>query len=335
MRRPRPAGAVGAAEFEQAMGSLGPWSGFPSAVVAVSGGPDSLALTLLADRWMRAKGGALLAVTVDHGLRPEAAKEARAVKAWLAARGIAHRTLRWRGDKPLSNIAATARAARYALLAGACRRAGTAGLLLGHQQEDQAETFLLRLGRGSGVDGLAAMAPRSSRDGIELLRPLLDVPRARLLATLQAFGQPWIEDPSNADMKAARVRVRALLPQLAEAGIAPGRIAAAAANLGRARQALEAATAALLAEAISEEAGGRTIDIARLAAAPREIGLRALDRVLRAVGGRELPPRLERLERLYDAIVAGNGGTRTFSGCLLRTRRGIVVVAAEKERRRP
>lgn len=317
------------------MAALGRWPGFPSAVVAVSGGPDSLALTLLADRWMRSKGGVLLAVTVDHGLRPEAAKEARTVKAWLAARGIAHRTLRWRGDKPGSNIAAAARAARYALLAGACRRIGTAGLLVGHQQEDQAETFLLRLGRGSGVDGLAAMAPRSGRDGIDLLRPLLDIPRARLLATLEAFGQAWIDDPSNADPKAARVRVRALLPRLSEAGIAPARIAAAAANLGRARQALEAATTALMAEAITQGADGPALDPARLAAAPREIGLRALDRVLRAVGGRETPPRLERLERLYDAIVAGNGGTRTFSGCLLRTRRGIVVIQVEKDRRRP
>lgn len=211
------------------------------------------------------------------------------MKAWLALRGIRHRTLRWQGPKPVSNVAALARAARYGLLARACRLARTEGLLLGHQQEDQAETFLLRLGRGSGVDGLAAMAPQSRRDGIDLLRPLLTVPRARLVATLQASGQAWIEDPSNLDPRHARVRLRALLPALAEAGLTPARIAAGAANLARARQALEAATADLAARALSRTEGRVEIDLARLGPAPREIGLRLLDRVLRDIGGRTAP----------------------------------------------
>jgi len=330
MRRPGGTGAVEAAEFDGMMAALGKWPGWPSAVVAVSGGPDSMSLAILADRWTRARGGRLLAVTVDHGLRPEAAREARCVKAWLASIGIDHRTMRWLGSKPSSNVAAAAREARYALLAKACRRAGTGGLLLGHQQEDQAETFLLRLGRGSGVDGLAAMAPRTNRAGLELLRPLLDLPRARLIATLEAFGQPWIEDPSNADPKHARVRIRALLPQLAAAGIAPARIAAAAANLRRARQALEAATAELLAGAVVERKDGTQIDVAVFAAAPREVGLRGLDQILRRIGGRDLPPRLDRLERVYDAIAAATAGSRTFSGCLLRIRSDFVHVTAEK-----
>ncbi len=335
MPRPGGTGAVEAIEFDRLMAALGDWPGWPSAVVAVSGGPDSMALSLLVDRWMRARGGTLLAVTVDHGLRPEAAREARRVKAWLSARGITHRTMRWGGPKPSSNVAAVAREARYALLAKACRRARTAGLLLGHQQEDQAETFLLRLGRGSGVDGLAAMALRSSRADLELLRPLLDLPRARLIATLQACGQPWIEDPSNTDPRHARVRVRALLPQLAAAGIAPARIAAAAANLRRARQALEAAADGLLAAAFVVRAEGAKIDVAVFAAAPREVGLRGLDRVLRRVGGRHLPPRLDRLERTYDAIIRGDAGRRTFSGCLLRIQAGFVHVTPERRGYRP
>ncbi|WP_119423020.1 tRNA lysidine(34) synthetase TilS, partial [Desertibaculum subflavum] len=213
------------------MAALGAFPGHPDLAVAVSGGADSLALVLLAQGWTAAQGGRLLALTVDHGLRPEAAREALQVKRWLAARGVAHRTLRWRGPKPKANLAAAAREARYALLFAACRRARFRALAVAHHREDQAETFLLRLGRGSGVDGLAAMAPVSERDGIALLRPLLDMPRDRLRAALAAAGQDWIEDPGNADPARARTAVRALLPALAAAGLPPVRIAATAARM--------------------------------------------------------------------------------------------------------
>ncbi|MGE0725158.1 MAG: tRNA lysidine(34) synthetase TilS, partial [Alphaproteobacteria bacterium] len=138
------------------MARLGPWERSPRLAVAVSGGPDSLALTLLADGWARARGGAVLALTVDHGLRPEAAAEAATVAAWLGARGIAHATLEWSGPRPMAAIQAAARAARLDLLAAACREAGILHLLLAHHRQDQAETASLRGARGSGTDGRAA-----------------------------------------------------------------------------------------------------------------------------------------------------------------------------------
>lgn len=170
-------------EFAALMEPLGPFERPPRLAVAVSGGADSLALTLLADEWARSRGGAVLALTVDHGLRPEAADEARMVGRWLAARGIAHAILHYRGERPVANIQARARALRYRLLLDRCRAEGVVHLLIAHHREDQSETVLLRLGRGSGVSGLAAMRPIMEMPEARILRPLLSIPRARLAET--------------------------------------------------------------------------------------------------------------------------------------------------------
>ncbi|HLI13587.1 MAG TPA: tRNA lysidine(34) synthetase TilS [Alphaproteobacteria bacterium] len=299
------------------MQPLGPFEAAPRIAVAVSGGADSMALMLLAHRWASARGGEAVGLTVDHGLRPEAAAEARRVAGWLKHRGISHRVLRWGEAKPITNLQAAARAARYRLLGEWCRRASVLHLLLAHQLEDQAETFLLRLGRGSGVEGLAAMAPVTETSDLRLLRPLLTVPRARLAATLVAAKQDWLDDPSNRDPRHGRVRLRLLMPGLAREGLGPLRLAATARQLGFARQALEEATARLLADAVTiDPAGFAILRVASLAAAPLELGLRSLARVLQCVGGTDYPPRLERLERLYFEIAgAGLGSARTLSGC--------------------
>ncbi len=298
--------------------------GWPWFAVAVSGGPDSLALCLLAAQWCRRRRRQVLALTVDHGLRPEAAMEARQVATWMAQHDIPHRVLRWSGAKPASGLPAAAREARYDLLLDCCRQQGIEALLLGHQLDDQAETLLLRLGRGSGVDGLAAMSPASRRDGVVLLRPLLGVPRARLIATLESRRQPWLEDPTNRDPSFARSRLRGFLAALGDDGAQSRRLAATAAHMGRARLALEAATGALLdSAAVLDEAGFCRLDAEQLAAAPEEIGLRALARVLMCVGGRVYPPRMERLERAYAELGQG----RTVAGCrLLPGASGLLVV---------
>jgi len=315
-----PAGAapqVTDAAFARRMRAFAPFEPEPVLCVAVSGGADSLCLALLADRWARARGGRVEAVTVDHGLRPESAAEARQVAHWLKARGIRHRILRWQGAKPASDLAAAARAARYALLADWAAARGILHLLLAHHRDDQAETVLLRLGRGSGVDGLAAMAGAVELARVRLLRPLLDLPKARLVATLTAARQAWAEDPGNLAGASARSRVRLALAELGRDGIAPDRLAATAARIGRARQALEAATTALLAAAVAiYPTGYLRLDPAAFAAAPAEIRLRALARCLMAVSGDAYPPRLERLERLDGALFhkrAARG--QTLHGC--------------------
>jgi tRNA(Ile)-lysidine synthase len=285
---PEPDGPLTEAEFATLMRPLGAFEAQPRLAVAVSGGSDSLALTLLLHDWVRRRGGHLTALTVDHGLRPEAAAEARQVARWLKARGIRHRILTWRpaGEAHRGGLQAAARTARYRLLGAWCRANSVLHLALAHHREDQAETLLLRLGRGSGLDGLAAMAAVSEREGVRLIRPLLTIPRVRLAASLRRAGQDWIEDPSNRDPAHARVRVRALMPALAAEGFTAARLAATAAHLGRARAALDDAVADLLAVAAAPSpAGYLLLDPAPLRAASAEVSLRALAHALLAIGG--------------------------------------------------
>ncbi len=325
-----PDAPIRAAEFAALMAPLGPFEDNPAIAVAVSGGADSLALALLLHDWASARGGAVTALTVDHGLRPEAAAEARFVARTLRPLGVAQQTLRWRGAKPESNISAIARQARYDLLTRCCRRRRLLHLALGHHLDDQAETLLLRLGHGSGLDGLAAMAPIAELSGLRLLRPLLGLPKARLEATVRARGLSWMEDPTNRDPSQARVRMRRLLPDLAREGLSPERLAAAAQHLGHARAARDLDVARLLVQTVTlDGAGFAWLEPGPLAAAPEELGLRALARVLRTVGGAEYGPRQGPLARLHGRISAGLIRGATLGGCRILPRRGRLLVARE------
>ena len=198
----------------------------PALILAVSGGPDSTALLWLAARWRAARtsGPTLIAVTVDHGLRKEAGAEAKAVAKFARHLGIAHRTLRWTGKKPKTGLPQAARMARYRLLAEAARKAGAPAILTAHTLDDQAETVLIRMSRGSGLTGLAGMARVSPvpgrRDGaVRLIRPFLDIAKSRLIATLKAAKIPFADDPTNRDPRFTRARLRGLLPVLAGEGL--------------------------------------------------------------------------------------------------------------------
>jgi tRNA(Ile)-lysidine synthase len=320
--------ALSDTEFAASMARFEPFEPTPDLAVAVSGGADSLALVLLAEHWARARGGRVLGLTVDHGLRAEAPAEAARVAAWLAARGIAHRTLRWQGPPPSGDVQAAARRARYALLAATCGEQGILHLLTAHHREDQAETLLLRLARGSGIAGLAGMAALVEGGACRILRPLLAVPRDRLRAALDARGQDWIEDSSNRNPAYARVRLRQAAAVLEAAGLEPGRLATTARQLGRARAALEAGTDRLLARAATlHPAGFIRLDPAPLRRAPTELALRALAASLATIGGSDYPPRFERLERLWDRIQSGDiDRPRTLGGCrLIPTGAGLII----------
>src|SRR6202022_1937497 len=215
------------------------WKAVPAIVLAVSGGPDSIALMWLAARWRRAlaRGPRLIAVTVDHGLRAEAAREARDVKRLARALDVPHRTLRWTGTKPNTGLPAAARSARYRLLAQAARQNRATHILTAHTRDDQAETLLMRLLRGSGIAGLAAMGRESERDGLLLARPFLHVSKSQLIATLKRAKLGFADDPTNRDPSFTRPRLRTLMPVLAAEGGDTRNLARLASRLARANQA--------------------------------------------------------------------------------------------------
>lgn len=276
--------------FASLMAALGPFEPRPRLAVGLSGGSDSLALCLLADRWARARGGTVAALTVDHRLRRESTQEAATVGQWLQAHGIEHTVLPWLGEKPGTGIQAAARAARYRLLVEACRERGILHLLLAHHREDQAETVLQRLASGSGIDGLAAMAPVQAKGGVRLLRPLLTVPKARLRATLQQQGQMWIEDPANRDPVFARARLRASAGVLAREGLNAPRLGRLASRMARASASLEREAARVAAgRATIYPWGGVRLARSVFADCDEEIGLRLLTRALMTVAAWACP----------------------------------------------
>ncbi|MDY0883376.1 tRNA lysidine(34) synthetase TilS [Dongia soli] len=222
-------------EFTDLMLPLGPFETGVHLAVAVSGGSDSMALSLLLAEWVAARGGRLSVLSVDHGLRRAAAEECRRVGEILAdyaagerPQAIDHHILTWTGPKPKTGIMAAARDARYALLTDWCRRHDILHLAIAHQAEDQAETYLMRQAHGSGPYGLAAMPAIRPLDGVRILRPLLGISKARLIETLLERKVGWIEDPSNTSLRFERVRWRRRadpdteLPALLDATCAAG-----------------------------------------------------------------------------------------------------------------
>ena len=313
------------------MAAVEPFEGAPNVAVAVSGGPDSMALVLLVEDWARAQGGRVTALTVDHDLRPESAGEARRVGVWLIRRGIDHRVLRWRGPKPGAGVQAAAREARYRLMTAWCRNAGVLHLLLAHHREDQAETYLLRMERGSGRDGLAAMAAVVETPAVRLVRPLLRIPRARLRATLESRDQGWIDDPSNRDPNFARVRLRDSLSGPRTDPDSTRRLAEAARRAALKRIFLEDATSAWLARCCTVyPAGYARLDVRGLSTAPDEVRLRVLGRIVLCIGGASYAPRLKRLLRLHRSIADGGPHkARTLGGCRILSVDGGLLVCRE------
>ncbi len=303
-----------------------------SLILAVSGGPDSVALMLLAARWRDSRGSApkLVAVTVDHGLRPESKAEAAAVARLARKLKIAHRTMRWTGAKPQTGLQQAARTARYRLLAAAARRAGATHILTAHTIDDQAETVLIRMARGSGLTGLTGMqgvtaVPGDKNGGLFLVRPLLGLPKTRLIATLQAAGIPYADDPSNRDPRFTRARLRRLTVELAQEGLDAPRLALLARRLRRADQAIEAATATAFADLRRSPGKNRPIvfDLAGYSRLPGEVALRLLGRALTEAGD-EGPVELAKLEALKDALDDAAAGKARFR----RSLAGAIVTLA-------
>jgi tRNA(Ile)-lysidine synthase len=316
----------------------------PGLVLAVSGGPDSTALLVLAARWAKQLKHApkLIAVTIDHGLRPEAAREAAMVKQLARRLGVPHRTLHWRGEKPQSGLQEAARYARYELLGQIATRARFAHILTAHTLDDQAETVLFRLARGSGLFGLTGMAhaaplPLRGVREIFLVRPLLHLSKARLVATLKAARIAYAEDPSNRDPRFTRTRLRSLMPALAREGLDARGLARLAARLRRAESTIQVAVQAArsaLAPLPWREHGPIVFETAPFAGLPAEVALRLLGEAV-AHTGDEGPVELAKLESLYEALrQTPSRLRRTLAGALITLDRDYLTVERAPARRR-
>jgi tRNA(Ile)-lysidine synthase len=317
-------------------------------VLAISGGPDSTALLFLAARWRRSlkKGPALLAVTIDHGLRPESAKEAQAVRRLARSLGVRHRIRRWQGKKPATSLQEQARVARYRLLAKTARSIGADCVVTAHTRDDQAETVLFRMARGSGLTGLCGMrknAPlplpetqaAAAKEPLCVARPLLDTSKARLIATLRRARVPFAEDASNRDVRFARPRWRKLMPSLAREGLDAERIALLARRLARAESALEVAVDRAMQD-LREDApahGPIILNAEGFRRLPAELGIRLLRRAI-SQRGNEGVPRLAKLEVVHGAITTAGTLRRTLAGALVTLHGSKMVIERAPPRRR-
>ncbi len=311
----------------------------PAIGLAVSGGPDSLALMLLAHRWAATLDRApkLFVYSLDHGLRPEARDEVAMVLAAAANLGLAARGLAWTGDKPETGLSEAARQARYRLIGQAMRADGATLLLTAHHRADQAETVLMRLAHGSGIEGLRGMTPLSTVEGVRIFRPLLDVEPTSLSKLVEDAVLAAAQDPSNHDSAYERVRWRKLLPALAEEGLDSAALSRFAARMAEADSALAQMADAAFDELVRLDGfGAASLPGAALKALSPAIGRRVLGRILNIVGGRQKPRALGQIERLYDQITQGGlHRAVTLLGAVIRLKGETLTISREPGRALP
>ncbi|MEP3049157.1 MAG: tRNA lysidine(34) synthetase TilS [Roseibium sp.] len=316
--RIEPAG-LSASEIDQLFAPLKP---FDRIALAVSGGSDSICLLRLFHDWHTRSGwsGACEVLTVDHGLRLESVEETIFVQELSISLGYACSILRWSDGKPQTGVQEAARQARYRLFAKHMSASGTEALVLAHHKDDQAETFLDRLTRGSGVFGLGAMSvdERGGAEGLRLLRPLLDVSKARLVESLKLRNQPWCEDPSNDSTKYKRSRLRKIAGLLADEGFSQDRILTTVRQMRRTRNALEFVLADTFTRLVEDHpAGPLRLAMDAFRKLPEEIRLRLLVLVIQRVTGKPYLPRLKKIEALDRNILSQKKVRQTFGGAVV------------------
>jgi len=276
--------------------------------LAVSGGPDSMALAHMAVTWSQSSKTPLHILTVDHGLRAAARSEAQMVATWVKSQEgdhIHHVILNWKGEKPDASIMESARNARYHLMAKYCNHHKIETLFVAHHQDDQAETFLIRLAKGSGLDGLSGMREvRSYSPSLKIVRPLLNTPKQDLISYCTKYDVPYIHDPSNENRDYLRPRLRQSMEVLAQEGLTSKRLALTAKRLARARQALyEIADSAFQACLLDKTDTAYVFNFKALQAYPEEIALRVIQRAVESFRtDADYNIRMENMEDLFDSL---------------------------------
>lgn len=307
-------------------------------LIAVSGGPDSTALLALVDRWRGDADVPAFVATVDHGLRAASRAEAEAVAALCAARGLPHALLTWSGDKPATGLPAAARAARYRLLGAHARSIGADTIVTAHHADDQAETVLMRLMRGSGPAGLAGMArlspaPWPGGEGLTLARPLLGVAKADLIGFCRAEGLSYVDDPTNADETFRRPQLRRLAALLAAEGLGRPELTRLSARAARAEQALAPAIEALIAGLPAlRQPGLFEAPADAVLSLPDEALVRLLQREIARIGGASA--RLEQVEKVAEALRQKGLRAATLGGVAIGRDAKRLILKPQKPRKR-
>lgn len=303
--------------------------------IAVSGGSDSMALCLLANEWAKKSGKEVIALTVDHKLRPESAQEAEQVHSWLKKYNIEHLALENEDEAiPQSNIQEYARDLRYKLMGDWCNANHAPCLLTAHNAEDQAETVLLRLERGTGLDGLTGINNDTQINDLRILRPVMDFYKEELKNYLVLNQQEWIEDPTNSNKKYKRNALRLALSELAQdKNLLTSRINKTSATLAKVSEALDYATDCFISQmAQGFEEGYVRADLQKILNLPEEFTLRILKRILLHVGGKKRAPRFEELENLLKKLKSGFTGTTIWGCYIAQTQEEKIIVLREKFR---
>lgn len=288
--------------------------------IAVSGGIDSLALVFLVKEWIKSKSPniELVALTVDHKLRPTSTEEAEYVHDLMNKNDIEHHILTWDSLKNQSNIEFHARNARYELMTSFCKQEGIENLLIAHHLQDQAETFMIRLFRGSGIDGLSAIQNESEVNGIKLIRPLLNIKKQDLTEYLVQNKIEWVEDESNEDEKYLRNKIRKFLDSLDEKDLIVNRISNTVNEISKARKIIENDLLNRASEMVEiSDLSFVKLNLKKFQKLDKDLGLRLLAWIFMDVSGNEYKPRLEKLKRFYNKIVQERGINKkqTFYGC--------------------
>lgn len=303
--------------------------------VGVSGGADSMALLHMLSTYAHARGKQfkVLALTVDHGLRAVSKTEAAKVAKWAQSLPqVTHQTLRWAGSKPKTGIMESARAARYTLMADACKKAKIKMLAVAHHADDQAETFFMRLAHGSGLDGLSGMRTITKNKGKpDIYRPLLNVSHADLAAYCRKHKIKWLEDPTNQNDAYARSRLR---KTLTDEGLDSKRLVTTIRRLANAAMALDEMANEAASDALQKASkNAHQYDFKKLSNHPPEIFLRVLRHAVETIGKSGYGPRLEKLEELAITLQNAKTCTRaTLSGCFLEAhpRKNTLIIQKEK-----
>ena len=302
--------------------------------LAVSGGPDSTAMMQIAALSKKLKNSNVTVIVIDHGLREESKNEANIVCKNAKLLGFKFKILKWNGVKPKTRVQEIARKTRYKLMTSWCKKKGIEKLFLAHHLDDQVETFLMRLGKGSGVDGLAVMNFVTETSSLKLVRPFLEIPKTRFIEILGITNLEWISDPSNFNSDYKRSRIRKILPILSKEGINSKQIGLVIKRMRSAKDALNSQTNTLLKKYLSN-----VDNVAYFLnkeffkdTKEKEILLRALEKIFMNISGSIYPPRRNKLENILSWILENNNvKAKTLTGVVVRKRKSEFIFYREPD----